>query len=196
MKSKKWISLVVLFALVWLMILSTGSTMGAPKPNSARAQDAWTPPFAAPANPGTTDLAIQGTMWQPQTRGSFSLWQPLGWGTATRLKANKPADQWVHIGVPLLTYIESKAQKVLYVEFCATSSNGAATKPTRMDVWDNDKSIGSYTVTWPADNAYHCFGHNYGAGAWRSTLGISVQLHFANSTDTITLHKAWVHTSD
>jgi hypothetical protein len=196
MQNKKLIFGAVVLALALLTIFSTSSTLGASSANTTNTRDEFTPPFAAPENPGKTDVAIQGTMWQPQTRKGFSLWQPLGWGTATRRKANKPADQWVHIGVPLITFLNGTALKVQYVEFCATSTNGAVAKPTRMDVWDNTAGIGSSNITWPADNAYHCAGRYFTPAAWRSTLGISVLLHFDNTTDTITLHKAWVHSID
>lgn len=195
MSTKRFLGVVTLLALALVLMLSATSTPGASALNGAPRQSI--DPQAAPANPGSTDMAMQGTMWQPQDRKSLSLFQPLGWGTAIRLKPKKPVDQWIQIGVPLITYLESTPQKVKYVEFCARSSNGASTKPVQMDLWDNDKSFGSFSIAWPADNDYHCFGHDFGAAAaWRSTLGISVKLHFANTTDIITLYKAWVRTTD
>lgn len=154
------------------------------------------PQRLAPSNPGSTDIALQGTMWQPERPKQFKNWFTRGWGTELKRKPTASADQWVHIGVPLLTYLEDRPQKVTYVEFCAASSNGAATKPTEMDLWDNDQLIGTYSITWPADNAYHCFGHNFGAGNWRSALGVTVLLHFANANDLIVLYKAWASIAD
>lgn len=196
MNHKKLIWVAAL-ALAAVLILSTQKTLGAPMSGTIGGQTESAGQADDPANPGTTDIAVQGTMWRAQEGKSFSQFMPLGWGTVARRKLNKPADQWVHIGLPLLTYLEDRPQKVRYVEFCARSTNGAVTKPTRMDLWDNDHSIGAYGISWPADNAYHCFGHDFGTGAvWRATLGVSVQLHFANSTDSITLFKAWAHITD
>lgn len=152
-------------------------------------------PVLAP-NAVYTDLAVQGTMWQPQTRGAFKQFMPVGWGTATQLKPNKPLDQWVHIGLPLITRQDSALRYIRYVEFCAWASNGAVTKPTAMDLWANGSAIGHYPFSWPADNGYHCYGRTFTPAIWKEALGISVLLHFANTTDTITLAKAWVQVSN
>lgn len=65
-----------------------------------------------------------------------------------------------------------------------------------MDLWDNDVGIGQYAISWPANNNLNYFGHTFNPPVWKSSLGVSVYLHFANSTDTITLYKAWVRVSD
>jgi hypothetical protein len=49
-------------------------------------------------------------------------------------------------------------------------------------------------IAWWADNDVHCWDHIFSPTEWHQELGISVQLKFANATDTITLLKAWVQT--
>ncbi len=139
-----------------------------------------------------TDFAVHGTAWVRENAGQFSMFKPYGWGTAAKVKAS--GYQWVHIAIPYTTYLEDVAQKVRYVEFCAVSTNGAATKPVKMDVWANTVKISSTPISWPADNARHCFGVTYSPGVWYQDLGVSVQLYFANTTDKITLYKAWLQT--
>jgi hypothetical protein len=183
-------------AVALVLIVSTSSTLGAAISNPTRGSRTAAP-FDEPANPGQTHIALQGSMWEPQNYKHFSLWQPMGWGTIARIKPTKPADQWVHIGLPLLTFLNGTPQKVNYVEFCAQSSFGAQTKPVAMTIWDNNNSIGTKSFAWPADNGYHCVGYDFGTNTvWRSTLGLSVRLHFASASDTITLYKAWVKLTD
>lgn len=139
---------------------------------------------------GNTDLVHQGTGWVGELKGKWAVFRPYGWGTMTRVK--EAGDQWVHTTVPYASVIDGTALKVSRAEFCAYSGNGAATKPITMDLWDNITKIGSWGISWPADNDQHCFGVNFATPAWRASFGISVKLHFANTTDTITLTKAWV----
>lgn len=139
---------------------------------------------------GYTDLVHQGTAWVAEKRYQLSLFKPYGWGTEVKAKA--AGDQWVHIAVPYISILDGTAIKLQYAEVCGTSSNGAATKPTKIDLWRNTLRIGSYTIAWPADNAYHCAGVTLAVPDWKDSVGISVLLHFANTTDKITLAKAWV----
>ncbi len=148
---------------------------------------------SARAMTGAFDLVTHGTAWVPQTRARFSKFMPVGWGMITQVKAAGVGNQWVHMPLSYPSYIEGAAPKLAYVEFCAQSSNGVATKPIAMDIWDGGTSISHDVIAWAPDNAYHCFGHNYAAPAWHADLGISVLLYFANTTDTITLYKAWAH---
>ena len=139
---------------------------------------------------GNTDLVHQGTAWVAEKRAQFSIFKPYGWGTEAKVKA--ASDQWVHIAVPYISILDGTGLKLQYAEICGKSSNGAATKPTKIDLWVNALRIGSYAISWPADNAYHCAGVTFGTPTWRDSVGISVLLHFANTTDKITLNKAWV----
>lgn len=139
-----------------------------------------------------TDFAVHGTAWIRELPAQFSSFQAKGWGTVAKVKA--AGYQWVHIPIPYATYLEDVAQKVRYVEFCAQSSNGAATKPVKLDIWAHNVRISSTSISWPADNAIHCFGVNYSPGVWKQDIGVSVSLYFANTTDKITLYKAWLQT--
>lgn len=140
-----------------------------------------------------TDYAIHGTAWVRQNPGQFSMFKTFGWGTEAKVKA--AGDQWVHIPIPFTTYINGVSQKVTHLEFCAKSSNGAITKPVRLDVWASDTLVKWANITWAADNNLHCGYINISPGVWYQDIGISVKLHFANTTDKITLYKAWLSTS-
>lgn len=137
-----------------------------------------------------TDLAMHGTLWTAELRGQFQIFQPKGWGTTTRVKA--ASLQWVHIPLPYATFINGVAQRIQYVEFCAQSSNGAISKPVRMDLWANNQRFLSKNIGWLANNAIQCRNHAFATPVWKEDLGLSVLLNFANATDQITLYKAWV----
>lgn len=142
-----------------------------------------------------THLAVQGTLWTPERRARFQVFSPKGWGTFTGLKAvNVPGDEWVHIPLPLITYLEDVGQKIDYVEFCARSTNGAVTKPVQIHLWAHDVRFYAGAITWPANNNLNCHGVMINPPVWKQALGISVLLHFQNSADRITLYKAWVKT--
>jgi hypothetical protein len=150
-----------------------------------------------PRSPGAlpwTDIAVHGTNWVAETRYQLSMFKPWGWGTAAKAKA--AGDQWVHISVPYITYLEDKAQMIRYVEFCAKSTNGAASKPTDFHLWAHNTRFYTGTITWPANNNINCHGVTFNPGVWKQDLGISVRLHFANNSDAITLYKAWVQTEE
>jgi len=142
-----------------------------------------------PAPLNSSDVAVHGTGWVPQSRAGFSVWRPYGWGTATKSKA--VANRWVHIPLVYPTYLVDIGQKLYYVEFCAQSTNGARTKPIQMDVWGGTTRIYTGAVVWPADNDSHCVGQSF--STWYEDVGLSVLLKFGNTADTITLYKAWVN---
>lgn len=140
-----------------------------------------------------TDVTVHGTMWQPEKRSQFSVWSPKGWATQARIKV--AGYEWVHISVPIMSVMESRSQYVDNLEFCARSTNGAVSHPQHVDAYAGDTVFFSYNITWPADNSYRCFSMNIGHN-WKADLGISVQLHFGNTTSSIYLYKAWARSSD
>jgi hypothetical protein len=139
-----------------------------------------------------TDMAMHGTLWTPEIRTNFALFRPYGWGTATKVKA--ASLQWVHIPLSYATYINGVAQKIQYVEFCAQSSNGGVSGPTRMDLWAHNVRFLQEHFAWPFTNNIACHGHLFATPVWKQDLGVSVQLAFSSAADTITLYKAWVRT--
>jgi hypothetical protein len=143
------------------------------------------------ASEGASDLVSYGTSWVPQYRSKFSAWRPMGWGIEAKVKAAGVGDQWVHIPIPLMSFGEGSALYISYVEFCAKSSNGAATKPITMHLRDMDSLVASEPVVWAPNNSYQCFGITLNPPVWRQSLGISVLVHFANTNDMITLYKGW-----
>lgn len=148
---------------------------------------------------GFVDTVSYGTDWNPENRNFMSVWKWYGWGIEARLKAARaPGSVWVHIPITLLSYNEGSALKVDYVEFCAKSTNGTATKPVKLHLWEEtsggaNRFFENNAISWPADNNTHCIGADVNPPVWKQSLGVSVQLYFANSTDTITLGKAWAH---
>jgi hypothetical protein len=143
------------------------------------------------ASEGYSDLVNYGTAWVPQSRNSFARFRPMGWGMEAKVKPVGVGDQWVHIPIPLTSVAEGSAVLIEYVEFCALSSNGAGTAPTAFHLWSDGGRFKTTTVTWPADNGRHCIGITVSPPVWKDSLGVSVSLHFANTTDQITLYKAW-----
>ncbi|MGQ9714280.1 MAG: hypothetical protein ACUVST_05895 [Anaerolineae bacterium] len=188
----------VLLALVLLAGSVSLSWSAPPEPEAAPPPGPDTylidaPP--SPEGPGRTDVVAHGTAWQPQVPKNFSLFQKVGWGTVARRKTTG-GDEWVHIAVPMITRLEDRLQKIAKVQFCAKSSNGAATRPTRVDLWGDNTMFKSQVIGWPADNAYHCVDILFDPPVWQPTLGVSVLVHFANATDLITLYRAWADLRD
>lgn len=174
----------ILLAAALLLVLGVSTIQAAPLDQPAASINP-----VAPA--GDYDFTNHGTAWVPENRASFLAFIPRGWGSATRVKA--AGSQWVHIPIPYPTLMAGSLMYIKYVEFCAKSSNGASTKPIQMDLWEaGGTKFYSGAVSWPADNAYHCVGHTFSPATWRQDLGISVLLSYANTTDVITLYKAWV----
>lgn len=150
------------------------------------------------ASEGYSDLVAYGTSWVPEVRNHFAQWKPFGWGIQAKLKAAQaPTYEWVHIPIPYMSVAEGTAVKLDLVEFCAKSSNGAATKPTDIHLWEENVTTGGSTrfytgaVTWAPNNNTQCWSVDINPNVWKQSLGISVRLYFANGNDTITLMKAW-----
>ncbi len=137
-----------------------------------------------------TDYAIHGTAWVKEGPVT-SMFKSMGWGTEVKAKA--AGDIWVHIPIPFNTYLNGVAQKVTHVEFCAKSSHGSITKPIKLHVRTSQSLPRSTNISWPADNNYHCAWIDF-PPTWYEDIGVSVLLHFANTTDKITLYKAWLRT--
>lgn len=198
MNSRKWIATVSVLLAVLVLAGSASLTLSAPpalEPVPPPGPDTYLIDApASPESPGRTDVVAHGTAWQPEKPKNFSLFQRVGWGTVTRRTA--AGNDWVHISVPMITRLEDRLQKIARVEFCAQSTNGAASRPVRIDLWANDVMFKSQVIGWPADNAYHCVQVLFNPPVWQPTLGVSVYLQFANATDKITLYKAWADLRD
>lgn len=172
----------ILMAVVLLLVLSVNMTQAAPAPS---------PSEAVPA--GYYDFTNHGTAWVAERRGQFDIFKPFGWGMRTSTKPKfSPSDQWVHIPVPMPSRMSNGLMYLQYVEFCAQSTNGAATKPTRLDLWHYPGRFKAIGINWPADNAKHCVGYTFNPVVWAQDIGFSVLIHYANATDQVTLFKAWV----
>jgi hypothetical protein len=140
---------------------------------------------------GGSIISIHGTAWVPELRAKFSRWRPVGWGTQAKVKPAGVGDQWVHIPVPVAPWLDNTTTYVFHVVFCAQSSNGSSTKPIQVDVWDQSTRIYSGPVTWWSDSNLHCWDVSF-AKVLVTSVGISVLLHFATTTDQITLGEATV----
>lgn len=138
-----------------------------------------------------TDFAIHGTAWVKEGN-TTSKFKYMGWGTEVKAKA--AGNIWVHIPIPFNTYINGVPQKVQHIEFCAKSSHGAVTKPTDFHVRTSQARVKMVYLNWPVDNYYHCGWVNFNPPVWYEDIGLSVLLHFDNTTDQITLYKAWLRT--
>jgi hypothetical protein len=176
----------VFVLLVLMLVAGSGALLAGASPAGQSALGSTAPRIST-----NTDLVAHGTAWVPEARSKFSRWVPKGWGIEAKVKAAGVGDVWVHIPIPDETVANGTVMNLVYVEFCAKSSNGAQTMPTRMDLWAFDTRFKSQAVTWPADNAIHCWGITFSPVTWQQSLGVSVLLHFANTTDQITLYKAW-----
>lgn len=142
------------------------------------------------ADPGDYDFTTHGTDWVNETPANVAL-SYKGWGAIARAKT-AAGQYWVHIPVPFPSRIANSLMKIKFVEFCAQSTNGANSKPVQMDLWEYPGQFASVGIAWPADNAKHCFTYTLNPAAFHQDLGVSVLLKFANTTDRITLYKAWV----
>lgn len=170
----------ILLAVALLVILGVSSIQAAP---------AATVQAAAPS--GDYDFTQYGTAWIPEIRAQYNWLAPRGWGL--QAKAKTTGLKWMHIPIPFPTQIASSTMKIKYVEFCATSSNGAVTYPTHIDYYADPGNVWYHTnISWPADNSEHCIGYTLPIPTWYQSLGLSVQLYFPNTTDMITMYKAWV----
>jgi hypothetical protein len=173
----------ILLAVALLLVIGVPAIQAAPLDTPAVSVNP-----VAPA--GSYDFTNHGTAWVPQVGTSFSLFSPKGLGMLTKVKV--AGQQWVHIPMPYPSVIAGSGMYIAHVEFCAISTNGTSTRPIRWELWSNSGRFYVANITWPADNAEHCISHAFAAPVWQEDLGISVLLKFANTTDQITLRKAWV----
>ena len=194
MESRKFVTV---FSILMALVLLAGSaslSWGAPpelEPAPPPGPDTYlidAPP--SPESPGRTDVAMHGTMWKPQIPSGVTV-STVGWGTIIK-KKTAAGGAWFHVGVPLITRLEDRLQKISKVEFCGKSTDGTKVRPTRIDLWGNDVMFKSQVIGWPADNAYHCVDVVFNPAVWQPTLGVSVHIQFDNLTDAFTLYKAWV----
>lgn len=150
-------------------------------------------PSVAPQSPNAgggsyTDFVVHGTAWQAEAPANFTVFKDFGWGTLTRAKA--ASTQSVHMPLAYTPTANLTIEMASGIQFCARSSNGAATKPVKMTAWFRDAVLWSTAIAWPADNLMHCINHNFAMPASYQDLGLSLALKFANSTDTIRLYEA------
>ena len=174
----------ILLALALLLVIGVPAIQAAPLDKPAASVN----PVTAAGNYNFTN---HGTAWVPEVRGQFAAFTPKGWGMLT--KAKLAGQKWVHIPIPYPSVMAGSLMKIQYVEFCAQSSNGASTKPVSMALHEYPGVFLQTNISWWADNAKHCWGYTFTTPTWRQDLGISLLLTFANTTDTITLYKAWIN---
>lgn len=135
-------------------------------------------------------------MWVAQDRNHFKYFKPLGWGVAMQRKPKfGPGDDWVHIAVPIPSWLNSTPLKVNLVYFCGRSSNGASTYPKYVDLWAEDQRFFTGGITWGANSSRQCIPA-YPASAIRYSVGISVLIHFGSTSDEFTMEEAWAKLSD
>jgi len=179
----------VLVGLLVVLLVTGSSPLTAVASNPAPATAEDYPTARTLDGPGI--MSAPGTAWVPERRNKFSLWRPVGWGTQARVKLAGVGDQWVHIPIPYSPWLAGTTTYAFHVTFCAQSSNGAQTRPTRVDVWDDDTRIFTAPVNWRADNSRQCWAGEF-PRRLASSVSISVLLHFANTTDQLTLMHAQV----
>ena len=174
----------IVLSVVLLLVLIVSTIQAAPiNPADAEQTEGLLPQYS--------DFTNHGTAWVAEQGGKLDLNKPFGWGRA--ISPILAGSYWVHIPIPFPTQLVGSPMKMLYIEFCAQSTNGAGgTKPVKMDLWDNDGRFLTVPVVWAANNAKNCFGYTFNPTVWHQDLGISVLLTFANPADNITLYKAWV----
>ena len=175
----------LLYPILLIFPLLIGSVAFAPQTPRAA-------PLPAPALSitGQTHVSVHGTLWEAERPTQFSVFRRYAWGTRAQAKvASRP---WIHIPMVYPTYIDMLPQKLVSVEFCAKSSDGALARPVRMELWDLEFKVAQKAIAWPADNLYHCQTYTFGSPVWFDEIGLSVQLKFDNTTDTINLYKAWI----
>lgn len=178
MGKKSAIGILLALTLILAVVPGIGATTEAPEADVPQ------------ATTGFVDIATQGTGWVVQRTGKFKVNKPYGWGVRTKAKA--ATQEWVHIPLNYTTFLDGTAMKLSKVEFCAQSTNPTQTKPVRMDVWANNKRISSVNISWPNSTGIVCKWIDYPSPKWYEAIGISVLVKYANSTDRVTLYKAWL----
>ena len=169
----------VLLALALLLVLGAGSTLAAPNAS------------VKTADPGAHDFTNHGTAWVPEFRAQFTAFIPRGWGTQTKAKA--VGSYWVHMPMPYPSVLAASVMYIKYVEFCGKSNNYTKVYPVHWDLYEGSgTNFYSSNITWPSDNAYHCYGVSFTPGVWQQDLGISLLMTYQDTTTYFTLYKAWV----
>jgi hypothetical protein len=183
-----WVPLLV--AVLALMLVAGSTLIGASA--SAPVQPSGED-VGARSISGDFVIALPGTAWVPELRGKFALWKPVGWGTEAGVKLAGVGDQWVHMPVPLTYFMDGSFWQPAYITICARSTAPAQTRPTWVDVWSMNHftlkttRIGSTALSWPTGSGEQCASVNIPIPNDAATLNISLLLHFANTTDRITL---------
>jgi hypothetical protein len=179
-----WIPLLVGLLAFALISGSSPLAVGADDPTSQQSA-------AVRTITGGSIMEAHGTAWVPELRARFARWRPVGWGTQAKVKAAGVGDQWVHIPIPVAPWLADTTTFVFSVHFCAQSTNGSQTRPVQIDVWSGSTRIYTGAVYWWSDNATHCWNVDF-SPTLVTSVGVSVLLHFATTTDQITLEEAAV----
>jgi hypothetical protein len=204
MRNRRWIFIGMVLAMGFLLLVSTGGTQGASTISNGTARIdslASAMPQDLPLSPSTQNVpavnnshfVIPGTAWVAERRGQLKFTY-VGWGTVFG-KKKAPGAEWVHIPIPMPTYIKGITQKISTVEFCARTAT-TTTRPVQLDLWDVDSRFYTGAITaWPI-NVVHCHSVGFNPPIWKSALSMSVKLQFADLTNTITMEKAWVNLTE
>jgi hypothetical protein len=144
--------------------------------------------FVHPLAGSASDIAVQGSGWIAEQRTYFAAFVPKAWGVDTRAK--NAVDTWVHLAIPIPSFLSDVAQKITYVEFCARARNPLVSRPIRMDLWANGSRFSTTNITWPNLDTVQCYGVSMTA-VWKEALGISVLVRYANAVDIVTMYKGW-----
>lgn len=139
---------------------------------------------------GDSDLVVHGSAWMAQRSWKFRKIFRWGWGTQFK-RGWGPTNEWVHVSIPWASRVDGDYLNLKYVEFCAQSTAGTVTKPTRVDIWENNTRIVQQSIAWPPDNNYHCVTVNVTPAVFAESVGVSVLVHFENKPDKVTFYKAW-----
>ena len=147
-------------------------------------------PEAALDITGQTHVAVQGTDWVAERPGRFRTWKPYAWGVETRAK--EATQQWVHIPIPTLTYVDGTPLKVMHLEFCARTSAPNKSKPVAIHIWANQSRVYTESISWPSTRSEHCHKVDFSPPVWMESVGVSVLVKYANRRNKVTLTKAWI----
>jgi len=172
-------AVMLLLALTMLLAVVPGSGATTTEPEPAEAPEAIGS-FVHATN--------HGTAWVAERKWKFSTFAPIAWGMRSSAKA--ATTEWVHIPIPIPTYIDGTQLKVNYVQFCARSTNPTQTKPITIDLFADNVRVHSSAITWPDKVTKHCHGISFPA-RWMETLGLSVRVAYADASDWVVFHKAW-----
>jgi hypothetical protein len=139
---------------------------------------------------GQTHVAVQGTDWVAERPQKFRRWKAFAWGVETRAK--EATQEWVHIPIPTLTFVDSTALKVMHLEFCAKTSAPKRSKPIAIHIWANQKRVYTETIVWPVTQSEYCHKVDFSPPIWMESVGVSVLVNYANRRNKVTLTKAWI----